>query len=145
MTTSQQNPASGQPDPDAFDLDAYIAARDSVDRTVNRFLFWGSLGGAISSIAFEHYNIAFLCLLVLFIYLLKTMRNFFYALAPRMPSTAELVREAQYAHFKQRMYTDAQMRGEPIANRTITQDDAMNYALGSIGVVMPFQDFDEPF
>lgn len=129
MTDSQDQPVL---DDDQYALPPHLIV-SKADIAINYFLFFGSLGAFTGGLITMHAGIIVGFGIILFVYVLRIIRNFFYIFAPRLPSYRSMVREAYIARDMQQ------------TDRTITQDDAMNYAVGGIAVGMPWQDFDEPF
>ena len=136
MTDDQSSTADVQPDY----LKALLDGQKEIRR--NWTMLGASLGGFIFGVAEEQAGLAACSAIILMVFAVRIVKNFFYLFAPRLPKYRDMVTEARIAEAVQIANSNAGRTN----NRTITQDDAMNYAVGGIAVTMPYDDyFDGPF
>jgi len=126
MTDSQDDGSSTN-----YQLPEHLIV-SKADIVINYIVFFFCLGAFIGGLLMMHAGFIIGFGLVLFIYVLRVVKNFFFIFAPRLPSYKSIVREA-YA-------VKARQDSGLVDNRTITQDDAINYALGGIAMTMPYDD-----
>lgn len=136
MTDDNQGQNGGL-NPDYLAL--LLAEQNEIKR--NWTVLGASFGGFIFGVFQEQMALMACSAIVLMFYALRIARNFFYLFAPRLPKTRDMVTSARISRAIQTVNQQSGVSN----NRTITQDDAINYGIGGIAVGMPFQDFDEPF